>query len=152
VAADKTIVIDAAALEPSMLVWADRDKVIQVLTNLVGNAIKFTPSQGRVTVGSTSGPDWVQISVADTGAGIPLDERPKIFEKFYQCAGDGGQKPRGTGLGLAISKTLVELHGGEIWVDSEPGCGSTFHFTLPIAPLAENKSTARADMKVIHHA
>jgi signal transduction histidine kinase len=123
-----------------------------VLTNLVGNAIKFTPSHGRVTVTSTSGPEWVQISVADTGPGIPFDERAKIFEKFYQCVADSGQKPRGTGLGLAISKTLVELHGGEIWVDSEPSCGSTFHFTLPIAAPAESKSPARADMKVIHHA
>ena len=149
-AAEKNIVIDAGAFEPSVLVWADRDKVTQVLMNLIGNAIKFTPSEGKVMVASTSGPEWVQVSICDTGPGIPSDERVKIFEKFYQCAGDGGQKPRGTGLGLAISKTLVELHGGEIWVDSEPGCGSTFYFTLPSAPLGETKSPAHTHVKMIH--
>ncbi|HEX5019225.1 MAG TPA: sensor histidine kinase [Candidatus Binatia bacterium] len=151
VAAEKSIVIDAGALEPSILVWADRDKVNQVLTNLIGNAIKFTPPLGRVTVASTSGPEWVKVSISDTGPGVPLNERTRIFEKFYQT-GDGGQKPRGTGLGLTITKTLVELHGGEIWVDSEAGCGSSFHFSLPIAPPGETKSPARREMKVIHHA
>jgi signal transduction histidine kinase len=151
VAAEKSIVIDAGALEPSILVWADRDKVNQMLTNLIGNAIKFTPPLGRVTVASTSGPEWVKVSISDTGPGVPLNERTRIFEKFYQ-AGDGGQKPRGTGLGLTITKTLVELHGGEIWVDSEAGCGSSFHFSLPIAPPGETKSPARREMKVIHHA
>ncbi len=151
VAAEKSIVIDAGALEPSILVWADRDKVNQMLTNLIGNAIKFTPPLGRVTVASTSGPEWVKVSISDTGPGVPLNERTRIFEKFYQ-AGDGGRKPRGTGLGLTITKTLVELHGGEIWVDSEAGCGSSFHFSLPIAPPGETKSPARREMKVIHHA
>ena len=71
--------------------------------------------------------------IRDAGPGIPVSEQEKIFEKFYQVTEDGGPKPKGTGLGLAISKSLVELHGGKIWVESEPGRGSTFSFTLPVS-------------------
>jgi signal transduction histidine kinase len=73
----------------------------------------------------------VQVSVSDTGLGVPPDEKEKIFERFYQIAELGGAKPKGTGLGLAICKALVELHGGRIWVESEKNGGSTFSFTLP---------------------
>jgi signal transduction histidine kinase len=76
---------------------------------------------------------WVRVSIRDTGAGIPTSGQEKIFEKFYQVAENGGPKPKGTGLGLSISKALVELHGGKIWVESEPGRGSTFSFTLPLS-------------------
>ena len=121
-------------IAPSVLLWADRDKITQVLTNLIGNAIKFTPPHGKVTVSSASNDaDWVRVAVSDTGPGISANERERIFDKFYQVAENGGPKPKGTGLGLAISKTLVELHGGKIWVESEPGRGSTFYFTLPAA-------------------
>jgi len=131
VAAEKSIEL-AVTLEASVLVWADPDKVTQVLTNLIGNAIKFTPPQGRVVISSTSKPDeWVRVSVSDTGPGISTEEREKIFDKFYQIAPRGESKPKGTGLGLAISKSLVELHGGKIWVESEHRGGSIFHFTLP---------------------
>ncbi|MGH7773293.1 MAG: sensor histidine kinase, partial [Candidatus Binatia bacterium] len=74
---------------------------------------------------------WVQISVADTGPGVPPEEANKIFDKFYQIAQVDQQKTKGTGLGLAISKSLVEMHGGKIWVESEEGRGSTFSFTVP---------------------
>ena len=134
IAAEKLITLDATAPEPSILVWADRDKVTQVLMNLVGNAIKFTPAQGKVTVSTArDGKEWVQVSINDTGPGIPAKERQKIFDKFYQASSEGRQKPKGTGLGLAISKALVELHGGKIWVESELNCGSTFTFTLPVS-------------------
>lgn len=134
IAAEKLITLDATAPEPSILVWADRDKVTQVLVNLIGNAIKFTPAQGRVTVSAArDGKEWIQVSVNDTGPGIPAEERQKIFDKFYQVAEEGRQKPKGTGLGLAISKALVELHGGRIWVESELNHGSTFSFTLPVS-------------------
>jgi len=134
IAAEKPIALEATAPEPSLLVWADRDKVTQVLMNLIGNAIKFTPAQGRVTVSTArDGQEWIQVSVEDTGPGIPPQERHKIFEKFYQATGEGRQKPKGTGLGLAISKALVELHGGRIWVESELSRGSTFSFTLPVS-------------------
>ncbi|MBI3301532.1 MAG: sensor histidine kinase [Deltaproteobacteria bacterium] len=132
IAAEKPLTLQAMAPEPSVLVWADRDKVTQVLMNLIGNAIKFTPAQGRVTVSTTrDGKGWAQVSVNDTGPGIPAEETQKIFEKFYQVAEAGKPKPKGTGLGLSISKALVELHGGKIRVESELNRGSTFSFTLP---------------------
>jgi signal transduction histidine kinase len=133
-AAEKPVLLEVKAPEPSVLVWADRDKVTQVLMNLVGNAIKFTPPQGRVTVSaSRDGTEWAQVSVNDSGPGISAEECQKIFQKFYQVSEGRGLKPKGTGLGLAISKALVELHGGKIWVESEPGRGSTFSFTLPVS-------------------
>jgi signal transduction histidine kinase len=134
VAAEKGIALDATTPEPSIMVWADRDKINQVLMNLIGNAIKFTPAHGTVTVSaSRNGNDDVQVSVADTGPGIALNEKEKIFDKFYQVAEVDGVKPKGTGLGLAICKALVELHRGRIWVESERSRGSTFSFTLPAA-------------------
>jgi len=132
VAVDKLISLEVASPDASVTAWADRDKVIQVLMNLIGNAVKFTPTHGKVSVTvERNGDEWVQTSVADTGPGIPLEEANKIFDKFYQIAQAGKQKARGTGLGLAISKALVEMHGGRIWVESEVGRGSTFFFTLP---------------------
>ena len=134
IAAEKPIELEITTSEPSILVWADRDKITQVLTNLIGNAIKFTPPHGRVTVSSASyDTGWVRVSVSDTGPGVSANERERIFDKFYQVAESGGSKPKGTGLGLAIAKTLLELHGGKIWVESEPSHGSTFYFTLPAA-------------------
>jgi len=134
VAAEKVIALETTIREPSILVWADRDKINQVLTNLIGNAIKFTPVQGRITVSaSRNGGESVQVSVSDTGPGVPPDEKEKIFAKFYQIAEVNGENSKGTGLGLAIAKALVELHGGKIWVESEPGRGSTFSFTLPVS-------------------
>jgi PAS domain S-box-containing protein len=131
-AAEKLIRIEVPSPDPSLTVWADRDKVTQVLMNLIGNAVKFTPQNGKVTVAlEKNGDDYVQISVDDTGPGILPDEKNKIFSKFYQVGDIDKQKPKGSGLGLAISKALVEMHGGKIWVESEIGRGSTFYFTLP---------------------
>jgi two-component system, sensor histidine kinase and response regulator len=133
-AAEKVIALEANIREPPILVWADRHKINQVLMNLIGNAIKFTPVQGRVTISaSRNGHENVQVSVSDTGPGVPPEEKEKIFAKFYQIPEVNEDNPKGTGLGLAISKALVELHGGKIWVESEPGCGSTFSFTLPVS-------------------
>ena len=129
---EKLISLEVASPDGSVTAWADRDKIIQVLMNLIGNAVKFTPSHGKVTVAiERNGDEWVQTSVADTGPGVSVEEAYKIFDKFYQVAQIGKQKARGTGLGLAISKALVEMHGGRIWVQSEAGRGSTFFFTLP---------------------
>ena len=140
-AAEKPVLLEVKVPEPSVLVWADRDKVAQVLMNLVGNAIKFTPPQGRVMVSaSRDGTEWAQVSVDDSGPGISAEECQKIFHKFYQVSEGGGPKPKGTGLGLAISKALVELHGGKIWVESEPGRGSTFSFTLPVSGSQDTPS------------
>ena len=149
IAAERPIELEVTTLEPSILVWADRDKIAQVLINLIGNAIKFTPPHGRVTVSSASNDtDWVRVSVSDTGPGISADQRERIFEKFYQIALDEGQKPKGTGLGLAIAKTLVELHGGKIWVEPVPSGGSNFYFTLPATRSGDAKSLGNVDMRV----
>jgi PAS domain S-box-containing protein len=131
-AAEKLIQIEVPSPDPSVTVWADRDKVTQVLMNLIGNAVKFTPQEGKVTVGiEKNGDEYVRISVADTGPGILPEETNKIFVKFYQVANIDKQRPKGSGMGLAISKALVEMHGGKIWVESEIGRGSIFYFTLP---------------------
>jgi signal transduction histidine kinase len=106
VAVEKRIRLDVASTDADATAWADRDKVTQVLMNFTGNALKFTPAQGQVAVAiQRNGAEWVQISVADTGPGIPPAEAVKIFDQFYQVGKVDAQKPRGTGLGLAICKT-----------------------------------------------
>jgi PAS domain S-box-containing protein len=137
VAADKSIHLEVSAADATVTAWADRDKVIQVFMNLIGNALKFTPAEGKVTVAvERDGEGWAKVSINDTGPGIPTEEAQKIFDRFYQVAAAGRQKARGTGLGLSISKSLVEMHGGKIWMESQPGHGSTFSFTLPVEPPA----------------
>ena len=117
------------------LVEGDERRIRQVVFNLLSNAVKFTPQGGTVQVSSAQQNGEVLVSVADTGPGIALEDQERIFEEFQQT--EVGQEQReGTGLGLALSRKLVELHGGRIWVESEPGKGSTFTFTLP----AEAKS------------
>jgi signal transduction histidine kinase len=149
VAAEKVIALELTISEQSILVRADRDKINQILMNLIGNAIKFTPAQGRIAVSALiNGNGDALVSVSDTGQGVPPDEKEKIFDKFYQIAEMGGAKPKGTGLGLAISKALVELHGGKIWVEPEPNGGSTFYFTLPAAISGDVRSSASAAMNV----
>jgi signal transduction histidine kinase len=140
-AEEKPVLLEVDVPEPSVLVWADRDKVTQVLMNLIGNAIKFTPSGGTIAVSTANDRrGWVRVSIRDAGPGIPVSEQEKIFEKFYQVTQNGTPKPKGTGLGLAICKSLVELHGGKIWVESELGCGSTFSFTLPVSGSQDTPS------------
>jgi signal transduction histidine kinase len=117
---------------------ADCDRIIQVLTNLVINAVKFTPPGGRIalTLEPLIEGNWLQVNVTDSGPGIPTTEMENIFDEFYQISPSDGQKTEGVGLGLAICKRLVEMHGGAIWVDSVPGRGSSFHFTLPAAQMS----------------
>lgn len=112
-------------------VHADLDRIIQTLTNLVGNAIKFSPAGGTVTVSAHGEGAMVQFCVADEGRGVPPDKRETIFDRFQQVDSSDARDKGGTGLGLAICRTIVERHGGRIWVDSEPGNGSRFRFTLP---------------------
>ena len=143
VAVGKLISLEVASPDIKVTAWADRDKITQVLTNLVGNAVKFTPPHGKVSVAiQRNGDQWTQISVTDTGPGIPPEEAGKIFDRFYQIAQTGKQKAKGTGLGLAISKALVEMHGGKIWLQSELGQGCTFSFTLPAYQPLESEATA----------
>src|SRR5437762_2338619 len=112
-------------------VWADRARVRQVLANMLANAVKFT-ERGIVSVAANAAEGWVTVSVADTGVGISPEAQAYVFDEFRQADSSTTRRYGGTGLGLAISKRLVTLHGGRIWVDSEVGRGSTFHFTLPI--------------------
>jgi signal transduction histidine kinase len=109
----------------------DERRISQVLLNLVGNAIKFTEA-GEVVVSVAVDETSFEIAVTDTGPGIPADEQEKIFEEFHQIDSSSTRRKGGTGLGLAISKRIVELHGGRIWVESEPGRGSSFRFVIPI--------------------
>jgi signal transduction histidine kinase len=117
-------------------VYGDREKVEQILTNLVGNAIKFTPEGGEISVSAKpfeNEEDMVAISVRDSGIGIPEDQLDRIFEKFHQVEDSLRRSITGTGLGLAITKGLVETQHGRIWAESEIGKGSTFSFTLPMS-------------------
>ena len=108
----------------------DETKLSWALSNLIANAIRYTPAGGTVRVLTESRNGAVFVSVADTGPGLALEDHERIFEEFQQAEA-GVEQREGTGLGLALSKRLVELHGGRIWVDSELGKGSTFVFTLP---------------------
>ncbi|HEY3313766.1 MAG TPA: ATP-binding protein, partial [Bacillota bacterium] len=116
------------------LAVADSDRIEQVFFNLIANAIRFTPTPGRVTLAATveAGEKRVIFSVADTGAGIPAADLPHIFERFYKAKTAAGRRAGGTGLGLAIVKHIVEDHGGEVWVESEEGKGSEFSFALRV--------------------
>jgi signal transduction histidine kinase len=111
-------------------ITADERRVRQIVFNLVSNAVKFTPSEGRVDISAHLENDHVEVAVADTGPGISAAELETIFEEFEQTA--EGKQVEGTGLGLPLSRKLVELHGGRLWAESEPGRGSTFLFTLPV--------------------
>jgi signal transduction histidine kinase len=112
---------------------ADERKLKQILLNLLTNAIKFTPDGGRVEVAARPHDGGVEIAVSDTGVGIAPEDQEAVFEEFRQV-GAASRKVEGTGLGLAITRKFVELHGGRIWVKSQPGQGSRFTFTLPGEP------------------
>ena len=139
-AAEKHVGLEAG-LDPAIpLVYADPDRVLEVLINLIDNGIKFTPSDGSVIVKASrveTDPTSVYLSVCDSGRGIPQESLSLVFERLYQDpdAVDGNRT--GLGLGLFIAKEIVTLHGGRMWVASEPGSGSTFSFTLPLYSLAK---------------
>ncbi|HEX4047720.1 MAG TPA: HAMP domain-containing sensor histidine kinase [Elusimicrobiota bacterium] len=116
----------------SLHVVADPKRVIQILANLIGNALKFTPQDGVVDVHAQRDGDAVRFCVIDTGPGIPAEDLPRLFGRFQQARGNE-QKQKGLGLGLSICKGLVEAQSGRIWVESLPGAGCAFNFTLPAA-------------------
>jgi PAS domain S-box-containing protein len=119
-------------------IYADKKKIEQIMYNLLSNAIKFTPNYGKVLINTTIIDDYIQISVSDTGIGIPLNEQQTIFYPFKQVESSENRTYEGTGLGLAIVKHFVEMHSGEIEVESEVGKGSTFTVTIPINWLCRN--------------
>jgi CheY-like chemotaxis protein len=119
--------------------YVDPLRVKQVLINLLSNACKFTPANGQITVLAEVWRDgWLRVGVRDTGPGIPPEKQAEVFEEFAQIGGERMLVERGTGLGLTIARRLVELHGGQIWIEStgRPGEGATFYFTLPLADAA----------------
>ena len=126
--------IDLATEIPaaSVTLHVDRDRILQVLINMLSNAAKFSePDTGKVQIGLQLSPQKAEFYVTDNGPGIDAENKPLIFEKFHQVSDQQSGKPKGTGLGLAISRLIVEHHNGRIWVDTEPGQGSSFRFTLP---------------------
>ena len=123
---------DAAYSDGLPKVQADPERISQVLSNLVGNAIKATPGGGRITVAAEYRDGMVQFSVTDTGTGIPAEQLPHIFDRFWQSA-PSSIRTRGAGLGLPIAQGIVRAHGGRLWAESEVGAGSVFRFTLPVA-------------------
>lgn len=117
---------------PELTANADSDRVLQVLSNLVDNAIKYGGGEGTVTLRGRAAEDGkIELCVADTGPGIPADARERIFERFYRLDKARSREQGGTGLGLSIVKHIVQSHGGKVWVESEPGQGSRFYFSLP---------------------
>lgn len=115
----------------------DSVKIKQVITNLLSNAFKFTPNGGKIIVSLIGQVGKIEVLVMDTGTGIPLEEQEKIFDRFYQVDSTLTRNVGGTGIGLNIAKTYVELHGGQIWVESIPKEGATFHFTLPVKRVGD---------------
>jgi signal transduction histidine kinase len=113
---------------------ADQRKVKQILFNLLTNAVKFTPSGGRVDVSASRADGEIRISVKDSGIGIAPEDHERVFEEFRQVSAGRRVAAEGTGLGLALARRFVELHGGRLWVESAPGAGSTFTFSLPVRP------------------
>jgi PAS domain S-box-containing protein len=131
-----TLVSDVPHTFPE--VTADPNRVVQILTNLVGNACQYTPTGGKIVVSARVHDGEAHISVRDTGIGIAQEHLTKIFDRFFRADDPLVQETPGTGLGLSIVESLVEMHGGRIWVESEVGGGSTFTFTLPIASEQNN--------------
>jgi len=109
----------------------DTERILQVLRNLVGNAVKFTPDSGRITIVARSEAKGIEIAVSDSGPGIPPEDMERIFGRFQQLPSAGGAGMKGTGLGLALVKHIVKAHGGKVWVESSKGQGSTFFIFLP---------------------
>jgi signal transduction histidine kinase len=124
----KNIRLEGRVMGGPCRVFCDRDRILQVIANVMGNALKFTPAGGTVTVRARVGGDDVEFSIADTGCGIAKEQLPCVFEAYFRAS---RPKNGGTGLGLYIAKGVVESHGGHMWVESRPGAGTTFYFSLP---------------------
>jgi signal transduction histidine kinase/CheY-like chemotaxis protein len=137
----RSITLVTDDLDPGLRVMCDRERLLQVFSNLLGNAVKFTGPEGSIRILAQHRGAEAQFSVEDDGPGIPQNELPKIFQKYWQRP----HGPRaGVGLGLYIAKTLVEAHGGRIWAESRPGAGSAFRFTIPVVPGPGENAEVRA--------
>ncbi|MFH0935835.1 MAG: HAMP domain-containing sensor histidine kinase [Candidatus Omnitrophota bacterium] len=128
---EKEIDLSYKIAEQAKLVFADQEQLKRVFINIVGNAIKFTPPKGKITIQAHKIDDMAQVDISDTGYGIPQEAQEAVFEEFYRVDNAINQQVRGTGLGLALVKRIIEAHNGKIWLKSKAGAGSTFSFTLP---------------------
>jgi signal transduction histidine kinase len=128
-ASEQGISLVVTSAPAGTVIQADEERMLQLIDNLVGNALKFTPSGGRVSIGGYVDDGELRVAVADTGPGIPEEQRSRLFDRFWQAR---GTDRRGLGLGLAIAKGIAEAHGGRLWVDSTVGEGSTFQFAIPL--------------------
>ncbi|OGP93165.1 MAG: hypothetical protein A2156_08405 [Deltaproteobacteria bacterium RBG_16_48_10] len=128
----KKIHLERKGFEALTPLRMDSERVLQVLRNLIGNAVKFTPEGGRVTISGRQVNQAVEVSVTDTGPGIPPEKLTTIFDKYQQVGGAGSYRMKGTGLGLSIAKHVISSHGGRVWAESKPGEGSAFIFVLPV--------------------
>jgi len=140
--AGKGVSVEGRVDEGLPPVWANRERVHQVLFNLLDNAVRFTPPGGRVTVSASRHDGSCEVRVADTGPGIAPQHLPHLFERFYRVDPARSREDGGTGIGLAIARSVVEAHGGRIWAESELGRGSVFTFELPVAPSAGEERDA----------
>jgi len=140
----KDISLYLEVAEPLPLLEGDKARLEQVMNNLLSNAIKYTPKGGEVWIRLAGRDDHIEVAVADTGIGIAAEEIPHLFDKFFRASSAVERRIGGTGLGLFITKSIIELHGGKIWVESELGKGSSFRFTLPLKPPETTMGRASA--------
>ncbi len=128
---DRSVILQSRAAEPGLMIDCDRQRALRVFSNLIGNAIKFTPEQGVVSISAERDGDEVRFAVDDTGPGVAEEDMQSVFDRYWQAPAG---RSRGRGLGLYIAKGIVEAHGGIIWVERAPGGGARFLFTLPATP------------------
>jgi two-component system phosphate regulon sensor histidine kinase PhoR len=134
VAVSRGIGLESSVPAETVELRFDRERIVQLLTNLIGNALKFTPRGGGVSVHLSTGPEEATLEVRDSGPGIPPDELPRVFDRFYRGTNTGEARASGSGLGLAIVRSIVDMHDGEIDVTSVVGEGTVFRITLPREP------------------
>ncbi|HZM24914.1 MAG TPA: HAMP domain-containing sensor histidine kinase, partial [Anaerolineales bacterium] len=128
---NQTVTVDIPTELPKA--WCDRNRLTQILTNLVSNANKYTPEGGSIVLQAIRKNGMIQIKVQDNGHGMTTEDQSKLFSKFFRSADDKIREAPGTGLGLSITKNLIELQGGKVWFESEFRKGTSFYFTVPIS-------------------
>jgi signal transduction histidine kinase len=151
VAVERGVALDSSAPAHAVELRFDRERIVQLLTNLVGNALKFTPAGGVVEVDLQETDDGAILEVRDDGPGIPVDELPHIFDRFYRGTNTGDARASGSGLGLSIVRSIVEMHGGEIDVASVVGEGTAFRILLPRDAPAEKVNETSPSEQVAQH-